>query len=276
MSAKVSAHRDPASFRLGEALHVLARAECDTIDRALGRSRDRHRAVHRARKAIRSLRAIMALLGPVSGEQATWVDKELKSLALELSPLRDAHVAVAVAEKLAGDEPSSAWHRVAHLLVARRNRLLRQTLLQDPAFAGRRARLQQIASALDALRWDSITIGLVERALEQSENRVHRAARRARHKGTAACMHRWRRRARRQRLQIDAARRACKPQAGLLKRLSKEGKTSARLKRLADQLGWRQDLEVMRSLLDDLPDASLPLAELRKQLRRAMRGGSVS
>jgi hypothetical protein len=48
----------------------------------------------------------------------------------------------------------------------------------------------------------------------------------------------------------------------------------ARLKQLADRLGWRQDLEVMRGLLDDLPDASLPRAELRQQLRRSVRAAS--
>jgi CHAD domain-containing protein len=274
MSVKVPDRRDVANCSLGEALHALAKADCSTIDRVLGRSRDRHRAVHRARKAIRSLRAIIALLDPVFGEPAKPVDRSLKSLALELSPLRDAHVVVAVAEKLAGGDQASPWHHVARLLVARRNRLLRQTLLQDPAFAGRRARLQQIASALDQLPWQAVTPELVERALARSERRMRRAEQRARAGSSATDMHRWRRRVRRQRLQLHAVRRACTRRTHPIARLAKEHKTVARLKQLADRLGWRQDLEVMLGLLDDLPDASLPRAELRKQLRRSVRAAS--
>lgn len=264
-----------ASCSLGEALHSLAQADCGTVDRALGRSRDRHRAVHRARKAIRSLRAMIALLDPVFGEPATSVDRSLKSLALELSPLRDAHVVVAAAEKLAGDDQSSSWHHVARLLVARRNRLLRQTLQRDPAFAGRRCRLQQIASALDQLPWQTVTPELVERALALSECRMRKAERRARARGSATNMHCWRRRVRRQRLQLHAVRRVCTRQAYPIARSAKEHKTVVMLKELADRLGWRQDLEVMRSLLDDLPDASLPRAELSKQLRRSMRAAGL-
>ncbi|MGN6738988.1 CHAD domain-containing protein [Dyella sp.] len=254
-STAPSAERAPgASPRTtGEALAHLVAALCRLARQGLARKERLHDGVHRVRKAIRSLRAVLALAHEALGEPAAPIDRALQQLARSLSRLRDAHVAVATARSLATGAEKQAWLDVAARLDTRCERRLARTLAQDPGFAKRRARLARISKALAALPWYRVGRRSLEHALVEGELRVAKAERKAKKEMTAQRLHRWRRRARRLRMQVDAMRRieVC-PKT--LRKMQHE--RVEHLKKRTDLLGRRQDLEVLAQLLPQVSDMS--------------------
>lgn len=260
----------PLPGTIGQALAALAAAECRVIERALGPTRDRDRAVHRARKAIRRLRALLAVAGAGLGDALAPIDRSLQRLARSLSPLRDLHVAVTVAQKLATGDDAPAWGTAIVQLQAQRAQLWATALAADPMFARRRAGVRALAHALAALPWRRVKRGALHDALARSERRMAKAEACAREDGRTPAIHRWRRRTRRLRMQLELKLR-------LQGRAARDGGKSpsqlhraiGRLKRQTDALGWRQDLQLLRRQLGRLPDPP-QAGVLRQRLRREM------
>lgn len=257
---------DTAPRPVGEALAELVAARCRMIARGLSRKNDRHSGVHRARKAIRSLRAILALAGDELGEEAIPIDRSLQRLARGLSTLRDAHVAVATAQSLATHDDEQPWLDLTARLRARSERLLADALACDPEFSARRAGVARLAKALAALPWRRVRRKALYSSLAQSELRVAKAERKAKERMTASRLHRWRRRVRRLRMQVDAMRLV---EVGHESLRAMQGKRVRELKTRTDLLGRRQDLEVLRSLLPQVCSATeraAPSARLREEI----------
>lgn len=248
----------------GEALEHLVAALCRLARQGLARKDRRHDGVHRVRKAIRSLRAVLALAQETLGESAAPIDRALQQLARSLSTLRDSHVAVATARSLATGAEKQAWLDIAGRLDTRCEQRLAHTLTQDRGFAKRRARLARISEALAALPWNRVERRSLEHALVEGELRVAKAERKAKKEMTAKRLHRWRRRVRRLRMQVDAMRRVevcSKP----LRKMQQE--RVGQLKKRTDLLGRRQDLEVLAQLLPQVSEASNRDA-LRRRLQQ--------
>lgn len=262
-SSHAASSTDTAPRPVGEALAELVAARCRMIARGLSRKNDRHSGVHRARKAIRSLRAILALAGDELGDEAIPIDRSLQRLARGLSKLRDAHVAVATAQSLATPDDEQPWLDVTARLHARSERLLADALACDPAFSARRAGVARMAKALAALPWRRVRRKALFSALAQSELRVAKAERKAKERMTASRLHRWRRRVRRLRMQVDAMRLV---EVGHESLRAMQGKRVRELKVRTDLLGRRQDLEVLRSLLPQVCSAT-ERAALNARLR---------
>ncbi len=248
----------------GEALAHLVAALCRLARQGLARRERQHDGVHRVRKAIRSLRAVLALAQETLGESAAPIDRALQQLARSLSTLRDSHVAVATARSLATGAEKQAWLDIAGRLDTRCEQRLAHTLTQDPGFAKRRARLARISKALAALPWHRVERRSLEHALVEGELRVAKAERKAKKEMTAQRLHRWRRRVRRLRMQVDAMRRievCSKP----LRKMQHE--RVGQLKKRTDLLGRRQDLEVLAQLLPQVSDTANRDA-LRRRLQQ--------
>lgn len=248
----------------GEALAHLVAALCRLARQGLAREDRRHDGVHRVRKAIRSLRAVLALAHETLGEPAVPIDRALQQLARSLSKLRDSHVAVATARSLATGVEKQVWLDVAARLDTRCEQRLARTLAQDPGFAKRRARMARISKALAALPWNRVERRSLEHALVEGELRVAKVERKARKEMTAKRLHRWRRRARRLRMQVDAMRRI-EVRSKPLRKMRQE--RVGQLKKRTDLLGRRQDLEVLAQMLPQVSEASNRDA-LRRRLQQ--------
>jgi len=251
----------------GSSLAALARKECKAVAKALANRKDRHRGIHEARKALRRLRSLLALVNDAVGHESSKIDIALRNQAKRLSALRDSQVAVDMAEKLAVGDEAGEWAIAAQVLAVQRDLLLETELGKDPNFARRIAAMADIAIVLDKLRWKRVTQKSLQQSIKQSHRRVNKSEREAAEQGTPASLHRWRRRVRRLRLQLEAVH-ALNRLSGVAIQTSEvhKSKSTKALARLADQLGWRQDIQVLRAALKTFPNADM-LANLRKRLR---------
>ena len=250
-------------------MHALARKEIVRIDRALAGHHSDGTAVHEARKAIRRLRSLLGLcearLDGVDG-----VDGRLRSLGRSLSALRDAQVSVDTARHLAHRHGADVWQPASDRLEARRHTRVEAALAKDPGFARRRARLEKIGAELDRWDWTGVSDASVHRALRASEKRVARAEKRAHNDPAADNLHRWRRRARRLRMQLEVAAHASVGVATGAGRSSTRHRAKA-MHRLTDRLGQRQDVEVLLGLLKpmaNLEGKRLLMDQLRDEIQR--------
>ncbi|ROP80556.1 CHAD domain-containing protein [Stenotrophomonas rhizophila] len=241
---------------IGPAARVLAQRECDAIADALECQPDVHAAVHRARKTIRRLRALLALLDN-SALTTTTADAALRRLGNGLSALRDAHVVVETCERLAAAQPAQPWKEVCRRLKARREKLLARALAHDPGFARRQAALLRIGTDLLAQPWGLLKAADVRRGLARSERRTANAAKRAARSHDAEDLHRWRRRVRRLRMQLEALPLLAPSRAVPIKGHGRNKNKQARaLHALSDQLGGQQDLRMVRNLVRVMPGLS--------------------
>lgn len=227
---------------------------------------DIHAAVHAARKAIRRLRAVLALLQP-SGLALRGIDAALQALGDGLSALRDAHVAVETAVRLSTQATGLDWTRLIDALQERRAQLLAMALEHDPGFAQRRRIVATVATRLDAQDWNAVTIADIRTALKRSRRRTAKAQQRATASADAADVHRWRRRVRRLWMQLDALERlgvdgdAAGAAGG-------QGSAARALHRISDRLGNRQDLQMLGQRVAEMP-AAASLPALSAYLRKA-------
>jgi CHAD domain-containing protein len=252
----------------GSALATLARRQCKAVAKALANRKDRHRGIHEARKAIRKLRSLLGLVNVAVGQDTAKIDIALRHQAKRLSALRDSQVAVAMAEKLAIGDDTGEWAVAAQVLAVQRDLLLEMQLRKDPGFARRIAAIIDIAAVIDKLRWKRVGQKSLQLAIKKSHRQGAKSERDAAEQRTPASLHRWRRRVRRLRLQLEAIH-ALNRLSGVVAIQASEphkNKSTKALARLADQLGWRQDIQVLRSALKTFPDADM-LARLRKRLR---------
>lgn len=250
----------------GSATLALVRRECRSIARALGRKRELHAGVHRARKAIRRLRSILALIDGRL-EATAGIDRGLNRLGDGLSELRDAHVLVELAESFAR-EARQQWAPMVGHLTRRRDRCAERVLADDPGFARRRAEVRRLAADLDALDWQRLGDKHLAAGWKRGHKRVARAGRRARREPTPDHLHRLRRRMRRLRMQWDALRVVAPDVAGSGARAMARKDIKA-LRESIDRLGRLQDLRVLGDAVRDAADVPGRDALLR-QLREAL------
>jgi len=251
-----------ASTLLGPELAEVASKQAHEVRRALEKKRDRHLAVHEARKAIRRLRGTLALGRNVFGAEFDAIDTSLDRLADGLSALRDAQVMVETAAELANDH-HPYWKKISDQLKQRRDLLLDAASVRDPDFSKRRAKINRIELAIADLPWTDLTKKVVRTSVLHSLKRLEKAHLTARAEGSSASLHRWRKRVRRLRLQLETLNgtEASASWKGL-EAVNRQIKSIRSLRRLADKLGWRQDLQVLRSSIRHVGNPALA-----KQLR---------
>ena len=246
-------------LEIGSELQKLAQREMQSIQRSLSRRREIHASVHDARKAIRRLRAILALVED-RFDEATLADRKLQRLGGGLSSLRDAHVAISTAGKMAMKHPQDPWALVLDRLLQRRDTLMARALVQDPEFGRRAMALARVASDLEAIDWPRLKRKDVRAALDRSQARVSRIEKKLKAGATIEDLHRLRRRTRRLRMQLQAIQRIS-PSLGGEFALATAPKRVKALQRLGNRLGWLQDVEVLRGLM-----RPMPLGEQRARL----------
>jgi CHAD domain-containing protein len=264
-----------AEGSLGSTFAALAAEQADKAVRSLARRSNQHLAVHAARKAIRRLRSILCLCREALGPDVAGIDRKCKRLDAGLSDPRDAHVVATTARGLAKKHDDDLWREVAAQLEDRRGRLLKGVLSGDPDFGKRRSRLGALAQAIAALPWGNLTTSHLREGIRRSRHRVARAQQASERVSSLANRHRWRRRLRRLRMQLQAIQAAGMPAPTLEKIHAGKGHASIRaLSKLSEELGRLQDLRMLRSRLNVL-DESLPLTLLRSRLRTEMHRASV-
>ena len=247
-----------------EKARSLARDECRAIGRALAAKRRIHVGIHDARKAIRRLRALLALVEDRIPE-ATPIDGQLERLGDGLSALRDAHVVVETARRIAGGH-RKRWGEAIERLEARRDLRLGRVLERDPGFLKRRALATRLEARLEFLDWTRLRTSDLHDGLAASQRRVESAEQRAALEASSENLHRWRRRVRRLRFQLEAVAHIA-PSA--LHRLSRKhpGKDPKLLHKLGDQLGARRDEQMLQAALKrltGLPDRAALIAQVQQ------------
>lgn len=252
----------PTAPKLATALATFAASECRRAIRSLGDARQQHKGIHEARKALRRLKSLLRLGAIVFDDALPPLESAIDRLAVSLSSLRDAHVAVVTARGLAGADPSDGWKRAIEALELRSEGRLTAALIKDPRFLQRRKRIRELAHAVAALPWRKLSRQVVEHALANSEQRVAKARKRMRKSATTANLHRWRRRARRLRMQLELIRKARKAAGMPAPHHAERDKALARtMSVLSDTIGSKQDLRALRKILRSIvdPDTMPPL-----------------
>lgn len=272
---------DSAGF--GAAVKAYLIAQLRGIDEQLSASRKHpHRAVHEVRKAVRRFRSVLALCGDAAPEAFERIDRRVRRIGKALSALRDAHVLVGTVAKVRRrDARAAIWNELDALFVAQRAALLERALADDPEFRAVRRRVARVTEELTRIEIDGVTGAVIARALQDSAARVTRAERKARDSTRRTIQHRWRRRVRRLRLQLEGLEAiASDPQTSVEARIEAQWILADAVDRmpsaptlavLADRLGQQQDLASLRAVVrahGELPDQALMLRALKRHGRR--------
>lgn len=236
---------------VGDRAHALAMRECAAILQGLSATGTPEPAIHSARKAIRRLRALLALLER-SELDLDRADGSLKRLGNSLSDMRDAHVVAETAERLQAKYPEAQLGPAYAALQRRSGRVMRNELGRDPSLGRRRKKLADVVLWLDSQPWHAVKSSDVKAGLAHSERRARKAEKRAAHDDIPENVHRWRRRVRRLRMQLEVLPELGLKTAALVNALQGTGKTKA-LHKVSDQLGWQQDLRMLRNLVRPMP-----------------------
>ena len=256
----------------GAVARNLLAQDSERVLAALTAPGDQNEGIHAARKAIRHMRAVLALLDEDEFELER-EDRSLRRLGKSLSALRNAHVVVETAERLQTLHPGPGWATVVDALEVRRTRVLQHAVAVDPHFARRRTTIARFLQRLQSRPWDRLRRRHVRAALARSERRVKKAAARAASDGDAEAIHRWRRRVRRLRMQLDAAQ-ALGALNGHAKGHVASSRKAKALHKTSDELGWLQDLQLLRNLVRRMP-AGEGKAEVLLQIDRQLDGVNV-
>jgi CHAD domain-containing protein len=235
---------------LADRTQQLAREECRAIGRALAARHRRHEAIHEARKRIRRLRALLALVEERI-PAASAIDLSLARLGDGLSSARDAHVVLETAKRVAGDE-RERWAPAIQALKARRDARLERLLALDPGFLRRRALVRRLEAQLDFLAWPLLRLADFKTGIEASQRRVLAAEERAARDPGADPIHRWRRRVRRVRFQLEALGQVSPTTLQQFSRRHPE-RDPKLLHRLGDALGDRRDEQMLEAALRRVP-----------------------
>lgn len=182
-------------------LHDACVREIANAEEALRMSaRSPHRQIHRARKALRRTRALLALNHHCDDVVAK-IDSDLKRVVRALSPLRDSAVAVATLDQVVKRKTLEIDSRdvkaLRQQLVSRRDSALAKAQKRDPEFWKLRARLRVVQEYARSFTWSEVTSVSIERALDRAMRRVVKVENVARHSHAEHIRHRWRRRLRR-------------------------------------------------------------------------------
>lgn len=196
-----------------------------------------HAGIHQARKSIRRVRAMLALCGTTLGPGSALVDRQLRRLNRQLSPLRDAHALVETLDRLAL-KPRNPQTREA-LASARKIAGRRCTALARQADFVRalgevEAVVAMLQAALHGLPWTDVTVPTLMEAMDAAARKTKRERQHATAHDDAEDWHRWRRSMRRLSQQQRAA-----AAAGLV--LQPDGFD----RHLTEQLGVMQGLSLL-------------------------------
>ncbi len=221
----------------GLALRDYALAELDAALAGLGWRGGRiHAGVHRSRKALRRVRAALALGTQTLGPGAPLLDRELRRLNDALSVLRDAQALVEVLDRqiAKGRQPE------IEVLLRRARRVAataraRAAAEQAPTVAECRSLLLVLRAGLQALPWASVNEPGLHEAIAHSTARIAKAHARVHAAQDDEDWHRWRRRMRRLSQQLRALKAAGVAVAA----------PPLFDKCLAEQLGVAQDLRLL-------------------------------
>ncbi|HSX62775.1 MAG TPA: CHAD domain-containing protein [Tahibacter sp.] len=261
----------------GAAIQAFMLAQLRQIDDQLGERRHPHRAIHEVRKAVRRFRSMLALCVDVSPKRFDALDKRVRRVGKRLSALRDAHVLVGTAASVRRrDGREAIWLALDLWLRRERRQLLDSALADDPEFAVLRRRAVRAARALAGIDFSGLGGKAVVRALRASAAEMAKAEQKASEHPRAAIRHRWRRRVRRLRLQLEGlaaiGEDALLPIAvrieaqWVLSEALSSVPSAAALAVLADRLGERQDVENLAVRVkrhDELPHREDILAALK-------------
>ena len=256
---------------LGAALHDYALDQLAQVDMQLARAGAwQHEGVHLARKALTRLRACVDLLHK-SPQAAQPLEHRVRSFAHGLSPLRDTQAALNTVKTLGKHDEGSdqTWRDLSRDLKLRRERMLGAALASDPGFSAHRAEIAQMRGALNAIAWTRLLADDAQRALKRANKRALRALDPAGASTGQEPRHRLRRRSRRLLLQIELlrgiARDKSRPLAAAaahesLREVLGKALERKQRKRVIADLGWEQDLRVLRH--------ALPARATRTSMRR--------
>lgn len=263
LDPRLPAAPDPQLAAPGEALRDYAVAELDSAVAGLRwRGARIHAGVHQARKALRRVRATLALGGAALGPGAALVDREIRSVNHGLSALRDAQALVETLQRLIAKQADvqvlRMLRRASRVAVARRAADARAALADEPTLVARQDLLAALRGAMLALPWQRLALPQLWTALAESGERISKAQARARQADNDNRWHRWRRRVRRLSQQWRALNAAGIAPATHLPTVDK---------RLAKQLGEAQDLSLLREHCG--PDSLFVKPERTRLLRYA-------
>ncbi|WP_158543203.1 CHAD domain-containing protein [Dyella psychrodurans] len=237
------------------------------MERALALRKGRHDGIHEARKSSRRLRSLLAFLPAAIDRRTTTLDKSLKQLAGGFSSLRDAHVAARTARLLATTHHAALTSSLLDALEDQSKATLKQALEKDPGWRRRRAKAHRIATAMARLPWQQVDAIEVRKALKQSIRRTKKAKKKALEERSVPAYHRWRRRARQLRYQLEFVRKVRRVMDIKKRRAERYDDRLKDLTLTIDRLGWRQDFGVFLRAVEQLP-ASPDVVALREGLRR--------
>jgi CHAD domain-containing protein len=255
-----------SDLKMGPALKVLAVNECRSLERSLAAGKARHERIHEVRKSSRRLRSLLALFTPLQNRRAVTLDKALRQLVHSFSVLRDAHVAVRTARLMATSQEALKPALVG-ALKRHSATLLGEALESDPGWRRRRVKVRRIVEAVEKLPWQLVSPSVAKSVLKRSAKRMKKARGAALEQRTVIALHRWRRRARHLRYQLEFLRKARRMANMKKKRTQQYANQIKRLASMTDRLGWRQDFQVFMDALGHLP-SSADARELREALQR--------
>lgn len=169
--------------RIGIRLGALAAAQLQLAGEKLALPGEaRHGGIHLARKALRRVRAILALGRGRLGLRRRGLAVEIGRLGRGLSALRDAGALVETIERLKLSQAEIATVFAASVEAARtrRDALLERELVRDPALGRRCARIAAFRERLARLRWADVRPRTLRKGLARSLERIALAQQRTR------------------------------------------------------------------------------------------------
>lgn len=250
---------------LGHRVHELLLARLDQTERLLHDSAVTHEAaVHQSRKNMKWVRAVLRLIADGAGVDLGEEERLCRDIGRRLSELRDADVNLLTLREIVlasgGRLGRVDVEAFEHLLEARRARLLDAGAF-DTAFVGViRNEISELAVDLAGRPVPVLTPEAVSRAVERTRAAGSAVFRGLTGRTDADQWHTLRKRAKREYYQLSV--------------LSDPADTARRdsLDRLGEQLGWQQDLEVLRRVAREHDHLTNELgAEISRQSRNCRR-----
>jgi len=232
----------------------------------------RHRGIHRARKAMREARALLRLAHGELGAAASACDATIRGLCARLSDVRDAHAAVESYDRIAAKHRLPADIRIA--LVRRRSRALRALLSADPDLDALCAALADVWHGASALPWHSVDAGALLRTFLRSANKLRRRhtlphGERRRHR-LRRRLRRWQMQSEivRELLRCDGIESVAAVSVAEARRLLADAGMQVHAER-ARLLARERDLRLLQAAAEDCENVDV--APLRRRLRRQLR-----
>lgn len=259
--------------RTGKRVAALAADEIQVLAGALGEAPAMPAGIHEARKSIRRLRSLLALVrAPLGKAEVRAIDDELQGLARGLSALRDGQVVLETAQacaRHAGDAGETAsWETLTPLLADQQAHRVAAALADDPGFVRRQAQAHRLAEQLRALPWHRLHANDLRQGVDRSLRRQQRVQEVALASGDLDTLHDLRRKSRRLRMQLNAMKRLRVPTRGATP-------ASRDIATLVDRLGALQDLALLERALGTLEPASRAPARAVTTRRRMARPSPI-